>query len=84
MKVCYLVVKKNQMLEIDKKKITKTIFMASLLFSEPSAIATMATMSPMPNVDIKGLIQAVIQVRYPQSVYFTKSRKNHELLTFSK
>ena len=83
MKICYLVVKNNQLLEIDQKKITATILaMVSLAISKPNSIVTRATMPPMPNVDIKALIQATIRVRYPQlmNIYFNKIRKDHEPL----
>ena len=71
------------MLEIDQKKITATILaMVSLAISKPNFIVTRATMPPMPNVDIKALIQATIRVRYPQlmNIYFNKIRKDHEPL----
>ena len=83
MKICYLVVKNNQMLEVDQKKITAAILaMVSLAIPKPNSIVTRATMPPIPNVDIKALIQAIIQVKYPQllNIYFTKIRKDHELL----
>lgn len=83
MKICYLVVKNNQMLEVDQKKITATILaMVSLAIPKPNSIVTRATMPPIPNVDIKALIQAIIQVKYPQllNIYFTKIRKDYKLL----
>ena len=67
MKICYLVVKNNQMLEVDQKKITATILaMVSLAIPKPNSIVIRVTMPPIPNVDIKALIQAIIQVKYSQ------------------
>ena len=66
------------MLEVDQKKITATILaMVSLAIPKPNSIVIRVTMPPIPNVDIKALIQAIIQVKYPQllNIYFTKIKK---------
>ncbi len=67
MKICYLVVKNNEVIEIDVEKIT-TMFLAivTIVKSKPDSIVNMAMMRAIPTIDVKVVTHSIIQVKYPQ------------------
>ncbi len=69
-KVCYLVVKNNKLLEIDQKKIVTTVLAIVITAkSKPESIVNMAMMPPVPRITKKTLTHVIIQVKYPLSYY---------------
>lgn len=57
MKVCYFVVKDNELVEIDSKKVAATVMAAAALTTTPTAHA-----ATVPAVDVKSLTQPFVQV----------------------
>ena len=67
MKICYLVMKNHEVIEIDVEKMT-TIFFAiiTVLKSRPESIVNMAMMQSIPTTQVKAITQSMIQMKYPQ------------------
>ncbi len=57
MKICYFVVKNNELLEIDSRKVATTAMTVTALTTAPTAYA-----ATVPAVDVKALTQPFVQV----------------------